>query len=67
MSDHQRDESTLERLDRNELELLTELRVASAGVQVLLAFLLISVAATAMQTRASWPLWWSACCGSAFR
>jgi cation transport ATPase len=41
MSDHQRDESTLERLDRNELELLTELRVASAGVQVLLAFLLI--------------------------
>jgi cation transport ATPase len=41
MSDHQRDESTLERLDRNELELLTELRVASAGIQVLLAFLLI--------------------------
>jgi O-antigen/teichoic acid export membrane protein len=41
MTDDQRDESTLERLDRNELELLTELRVASAGVQVLLGFLLI--------------------------
>lgn len=39
--DPQRDESARERLDRNELELLTELRVASAGVQVLLAFLLI--------------------------
>jgi cation transport ATPase len=41
MSEHERDESSLERLDRNELELLNELRVASAGVQVLLAFLLI--------------------------
>jgi hypothetical protein len=40
-SDKGRDESRQERLDRNELELLTELRVASAGVQVLLAFLLI--------------------------
>jgi hypothetical protein len=39
--DPQRDESARERLDRNELELLNELRVASAGVQVLLAFLLI--------------------------
>ncbi len=40
-SDSGRNESPQERLDRNELELLTELRVASAGVQVLLAFLLI--------------------------
>jgi hypothetical protein len=40
-SDHGRDESQQERLDRNAVELLTELRVASAGVQVLLAFLLI--------------------------
>lgn len=41
MADEQRNESRLERLDRNEVELLTELRVAGAGVQVLLAFLLI--------------------------
>jgi O-antigen/teichoic acid export membrane protein len=41
MGEHERDESSLERLDRNELELLNELRVASAGVQVLLGFLLI--------------------------
>jgi cation transport ATPase len=40
-SDKGRDETRQERLDRNELELLTELRVAAAGVQVLLGFLLI--------------------------
>src|SRR5258707_1036722 len=31
----------LERLDRNTVELLTELRVAATGVQVMLAFLLV--------------------------
>jgi hypothetical protein len=36
-----RDESSLERLDRNTVELLNELRVASAGIQVLFGFLLI--------------------------
>ncbi len=41
MSSQERHESSLERLDRNEVELLTELRVAGTGVQVLLAFLLI--------------------------
>jgi len=35
-----RDESEKERLDRNLLELLNELRVALPGVQVLFAFLL---------------------------
>ncbi|MGF7235901.1 MAG: DUF6328 family protein [Frankia sp.] len=34
------DESPLEQLDRNWLELLQELRVAEAGVQILFAFLL---------------------------
>jgi hypothetical protein len=37
----ERDESPLERLDRNTVELLNELRVASTGIQVLFAFLLI--------------------------
>jgi len=37
----QRDETKLERLDRNTIELLNELRVAGTGVQVLFAFLLI--------------------------
>jgi hypothetical protein len=37
---HSRDESEKERLDRNLLELLNELRVALPGVQVLFAFLL---------------------------
>jgi cation transport ATPase len=37
----QRDESELERLDRNTVELLNELRVASTGIQVLFAFLLV--------------------------
>jgi hypothetical protein len=36
-----RDERPLERLDRNEVELMGELRVAATGIQVLLAFLLI--------------------------
>jgi hypothetical protein len=36
-----RDERPLERLDRNEVELMGELRVAGTGIQVLLAFLLI--------------------------
>jgi Family of unknown function (DUF6328) len=37
----ERHESPLERLDRNTVELLNELRVASTGIQVLFAFLLI--------------------------
>ena len=37
----QRDETTFEQLDRNTVELLNELRVASTGIQVLFAFLLI--------------------------
>jgi hypothetical protein len=36
-----RNESELERLDRNTVELLNELRVASTGIQVLFAFLLV--------------------------
>lgn len=36
-----RDETSLERLDRNTNELLTEVRVAAVGVQVMFAFLLI--------------------------
>jgi hypothetical protein len=36
-----RDESDAERLDRNLIELLNELRVTGTGIQVLLAFLLI--------------------------
>lgn len=35
------EESTAERLDRNTIELLNELRVAGTGIQVLFAFLLI--------------------------
>jgi hypothetical protein len=37
-----RDETTLEQLDRNTIELLNELRVAGTGIQVLLAFLLVA-------------------------
>ncbi|MGH8962183.1 MAG: DUF6328 family protein [Jatrophihabitantaceae bacterium] len=37
---YQRDESAAHRLDRNYSELLQELRVAQAGVQILFAFLL---------------------------
>jgi O-antigen/teichoic acid export membrane protein len=40
MSDYERDETGAERLDRNYAELLQELRVAQAGVQILFAFLL---------------------------
>jgi hypothetical protein len=40
MGSYQREESTGERLDRNYGELLQELRVAQAGVQILFAFLL---------------------------
>jgi hypothetical protein len=38
---NERDETPTERLDRNTIELLNELRVASTGIQVLFAFLLI--------------------------
>ena len=37
----QRDESPPERLDRNTVELLNELRIAGTGIQVMFAFLLI--------------------------
>jgi hypothetical protein len=36
-----RDETQMERLDRNSIELMGQLRVAGTGIQVLLAFLLI--------------------------
>ena len=36
-----RDETSAERLDRNTIELLNELRVASTGIQVMFGFLLI--------------------------
>jgi hypothetical protein len=39
--DDPRDESDAERLDRNLIELLNELRVTGTGIQVLLAFLLV--------------------------
>lgn len=39
--DRERGESRLERLDRNTVELVNELRVAGNGVQVMLAFLLV--------------------------
>jgi hypothetical protein len=40
--DDGRDETALEQLDRNTIELLNELRVAGTGIQVLLAFLLVA-------------------------
>lgn len=40
-AERQRDESQPERLDRNTVELLNELRVAGAGIQVMFAFLLV--------------------------
>ena len=40
-ADDGRDETTLEQLDRNTIELLNELRVASTGIQVMFGFLLI--------------------------
>ena len=39
--DDPRDESPRKRLDRNTIELLNELRVASTGIQVMFAFLLV--------------------------
>ena len=40
-SDEARDETPLERLDRNTVELLNELRVLGAGIQILFGFLLV--------------------------
>jgi Family of unknown function (DUF6328) len=40
-AEQQRHESPPERLDRNTVELLNELRVATTGIQVLFAFLLV--------------------------
>jgi Family of unknown function (DUF6328) len=40
-ADGQRDETAAERLDRNTIELLNELRVAGTGIQVMFAFLLV--------------------------
>jgi Family of unknown function (DUF6328) len=40
-AEQDRDESTPERLDRNTVELLNELRIAGTGIQVMFAFLLI--------------------------
>src|ERR1700734_664293 len=40
-TDDQRDETPAERLDRNTIELLNELRVAGTGIQVMFAFLLV--------------------------
>jgi hypothetical protein len=39
--DDERDETAAERLDRNTIELLNELRVAGTGIQVMFAFLLV--------------------------
>jgi hypothetical protein len=40
-AEQDRDESASERLDRNTVELLNELRIAGTGIQVMFAFLLI--------------------------
>jgi amino acid transporter len=40
-AERQRDETTPERLDRNTVELLNELRIAGTGIQVMFAFLLV--------------------------
>ena len=40
-AEEQRDETPAERLDRNTIELLNELRVAATGIQVMFAFLLV--------------------------
>ncbi|MEO6857708.1 MAG: DUF6328 family protein [Solirubrobacteraceae bacterium] len=37
-----RDETPIERLDRNIIELLNELRVAATGIQIMFAFLLVA-------------------------
>ncbi len=48
-AEKERDESRPERLDRNTVELLNELRVAGTGIQVMFAFLLI------LPFNAGWP------------
>jgi uncharacterized protein DUF6328 len=40
-AERERDESQSERLDRNTVELLNELRIAGTGIQVMFAFLLV--------------------------
>jgi hypothetical protein len=40
-AEEQRDETPAERLDRNTIELLNELRIAGTGIQVMFAFLLV--------------------------
>jgi hypothetical protein len=40
-AEQERDESQPERLDRNTVELLNELRIAGTGIQVMFAFLLV--------------------------
>jgi hypothetical protein len=40
--EQQRDETPIERLDRNTMELLNELRVAGTGIQIMFAFLLVA-------------------------
>src|SRR6201994_701371 len=40
-AESERDESPPERLDRNTVELLNELRIAGTGIQVMFAFLLV--------------------------
>jgi amino acid transporter len=40
-AERQRDETKPERLDRNTVELLNELRIAGTGIQVMFAFLLV--------------------------
>lgn len=41
-SEDQRNETPIERLDRNTMELLNELRVAGTGIQIMFAFLLVA-------------------------
>lgn len=41
-AEDQRDETPVERLDRNTIELLNELRVAATGIQIMFAFLLVA-------------------------
>jgi hypothetical protein len=41
-AEDQRDETPIERLDRNTIELLNEVRVAATGIQIMFAFLLVA-------------------------
>ena len=41
-SEDDRNETPIERLDRNTMELLNELRVAATGIQIMFAFLLVA-------------------------